>query len=477
MPSTAALRAAAALLASLSLAVAQNPPPGFTYETLVDGPLQSATAMAFLPDGRLLLTERATGNIRVFRDGQLLPTPWATVAIQNGGSYSEQGLLGIAVDPGFLTNRYVYIYYSAPSGTENRIGRLQDNNGTGTGLTVLTPANAIASQLYHNGGPMVFGPDGMLYVATGDAMSGAEAQDLTAWAGKVLRFQPPNLTIPANNPFPGSPVFSYGHRNQFGLCVHPITGRVYQTENGNAMRDEVNLLVAGGNYGWPIVEGPEPTPNSAYVDPLATWQPTFAPTGTCFYSGEHYPLQYKNTWFVCDYNLNRLRMLTLNAAGTVVQSQGVFDTLPGSGYGAVTGPDGNLWVLTHDTGGFGADELGRYVHANESLPSAQLSSVSNKTLGASITVGLRGNPGEVLLPWMSLARYPTPVPTPFGNLWVPGDTTLAPVIIVTDQRAYQAAAVPNAPSFLGSSLHLQAVSLSAAGLLTLSNASELVIRG
>jgi hypothetical protein len=92
-------------------------------------------------------------------------------------------------------------------------------------------------------------------------------------------------------------------------------------------------------------------------------------------------------------------------------------------------------------------------------------------------VGLRGNPGEVLLPWMSLARYPTPVPTPFGNLWVPGDTTLAPVIIVTDQRAYQAAAVPNAPSFLGSSLHLQAVSLSAAGLLTLSNASELVIRG
>ncbi|MFY9344000.1 MAG: PQQ-dependent sugar dehydrogenase [Planctomycetota bacterium] len=466
------LAAVTGMVAALS---AQSPPPGFTWQSLATG-LQSGTAMAFLPDGRLLITERATGNIRVFENGALQAQPWATIAVASGGSWAEQGLLGIAVDPGFLANGYVYVFYTDASGTENRVARLREQGRFGTGLTVLTPANALPAVLYHNGGPLLFGHDGTLFVATGDALSGSNAQDMQSWLGKVLRFDVPNLTVPATNPFPGSAIFTLGHRNQFGLALHPVSSSVYQTENGSALMDEVNLLAPGGNFGWPVYEGAEPLPNPAYVDPLVVYQPTTAPTGTCFYTGEHYPLQYRHGWFFCDYNMNRLRLLTLNGAGTAVLSQVVFDQLPGSGYGVQTGPDGNLWLLTNANGGYGANELGRYVHANESAPSAQLSSVSNKTLGGSITVCVHGGPGALAAPWLSLAQYPAPLPTPFGNLWVPMDAMLDALLCLYDERAYVGLAMPNAPAFLGASVHLQALVLTGAGLL-LSNPSELVIRG
>src|SRR5262249_3309667 len=117
---------------------------------------------------------------------------------------------------------------------QNRIGRLQEVAGAGTNFTILSPNNAIPTggASIHNGGRMVFGFDGKLYVGTGDRSVSSLAQQLTNWNGKVLRFDVPNLTIPADNPFAGSPIWSYGHRNQFGLTVHPVTGDVFQTENG-----------------------------------------------------------------------------------------------------------------------------------------------------------------------------------------------------------------------------------------------------
>ena len=474
LPRTLLLVAAATIACSLP---AQSPPPGFTYQTLVDGPLDSATAMAFVPDGRLLITERVTGRVRVFANGVLQPSPWAVIAVNGGGSFAEQGLLGIAVDPAFLVNRYVYLFYTDASGSENRIARLQDQNGVGTNLTVLTPPNAMPSALYHNGGPMVFGHDGLLYVATGDALADVNAQDMSSWLGKVLRFEVPNLTVPAGNPFAGSPIWSLGHRNQFGLTIHPQNSGLYQTENGTALMDEVNRIIAGGNYGWPAHEGTEVPPDPSYRDPLAVYQPTSAPTGTCFYQGEHWPAQYRNGWFVCDYNMNRLRWLTLDASGNTVVAQQIFDTLPGAGYGVLSGPDGNLWMLTNDNGGFGADELGRYVHTGESMPSAQLSSVSNKTLGASVTVCLRGATGDIAVSWLSLSRLTAALPTVFGNLWVPPDAMLSALLLTGDDRAYEALSVPNSPAFLGASLHLQALLVSNTLGLVLSNPSELVIRG
>ncbi|MCU0863084.1 MAG: PQQ-dependent sugar dehydrogenase [Planctomycetes bacterium] len=464
-------------VAVATLLPAQNPPPGFTYQTLVDGPLNSATAMAFMPDGRLLITERASGQVRVFENGALRASPWATVAVSSGGSFAEQGLLGIAVDPGFLQNRYVYLFYTVASGSENVIARLEDQGGFGVNATVLTPPNAMPSALYHNGGPMVFGYDGLLYIGTGDALADVNAQDLSSWLGKVLRLQPPNLTVPAGNPFAGSPIWSYGHRNQFGLTIHPDTGGLYQTENGTALMDEVNRIVIGGNYGWPTHEGAESPSDPNTIDPLVVYQPTPAPTGTCFYRGEHWPAGYRNSWFVCDYNMNRLRRLTLDTSGNTVVAQQVFDTLPGAGYGVLSGPDGNLWMLTNDNGGFGADELGRYVHSSEPVPSAQLSSVSNKTLGASITVCVRGATGDLAVSWLSLARLPAAVATVFGDLWVSTDAVLPAMVILGDDRAYQGLSVPNAPTFLGASLHLQGLVVSNTLGLVLTNPSELVIRG
>lgn len=478
IPFRSGLLAGLALAASPSLAAAQNPPPGFTYQTLVDGPLYDACAMAFLPDGRLLLVERISGNIRVFRDGALDPQPWASVPVLSPASWSEQGLLGIAVDPGFLTNGYVYVYFTEGTlGQENLIARLQDVNGVGTNLTVLTPPGAIPAHPFHNGGAMVFGHDGLLYVATGDAMNPASAPDPTSWNGKVLRFEVPNLTVPAGNPFPGSPVFSLGHRNHFGLTIHPVTGFVYQTENGEWLMDEVNRIVAGGDYGWPAVEGQEIVPDPAYVDPALAWIPTTAPTGTCFYQGEHYPAAYRDGWFVTDFNQNRLRLLTLDPTGETVVADTLFDQPPGAGYAVLSGPDGNLWYLTNDLGGLGGDELGRYVHAAESVPSAQMSSVSNKTIGASVTICVHSSNFDLFLPWVSLARLPAPFPTPWGDLWVPLDMLMSVQFIFADDRAYQPVQVPNLPTLLGTTAHMQALVLTTAGQYVLTNPSSLTMRG
>jgi aldose sugar dehydrogenase len=457
--------------------LAQNPPAGFVYETLVDGPLNSATAMAFLPDGRLLITERTTGHVRLFANGSLQAAPWGTVPTSAGGSFSEAGLLGIAVDPGFLTNRFVYVFFTDTSGTQNHIARFEEQNGSGTNLTILNPANSLPGSLYHNGGAMVFGIDGTLFVSVGDGLTSSNSQTLANWQGKVLRFEVPFLTVPANNPIAGSPIFSLGHRNSFGLTIHPENALLYQTENGGGWMDEVNVIIPGGNYAWPHVEGTEVTPLPAFVDPLFAMQPTVAPTGTCFYAGDLYPQSYRNGWFFCDYNMNRLRMLTLDATGTAVVGQQLFDTLPGAGYGILNGPDGNLWMLNHDTGGFGADELGRYVHAQAPRPGAQLSAVSNKLLAAALTVGISADNGNLIVPWLALSAYGAPVGTPWGNLLVPVDAVLPVMLVQNDNRAYAGLVFPNAPAFLGASLWLQAAALAPSGTLSLSNSSQLRVRG
>lgn len=457
------------------LCAQSSPPAGFTYETLVDGPLQSVTAMAFAPDGRLFLAERETGNIRIYENGQLQAAPWASVSVTSHGPWAEAGLLGIAIDPDFLHNRYVYVFHTINS--ENVIARFEEVGGQGTNYTVLTPPGAIESVAYHNGGNMVFGHDGTLFVGTGDRLNGQLAQDPQSWNGKVLRFDVPNLTIPATNPTPGSPVWSMGHRNGFGLCVHPVTGEVFQTENGSSLMDEVNRIVPGGNYGWPLIEGREVNPNPAFDDPLSWYQPTTALTGCAFYFGENYPVSYQNAWFFTDYNQNKLRTMTLDATGQAVLSQSVFHDQPGSGYTVTMGPDGNLWYLTHDTGGYGADELGRYVHVNEPMPSAHVMAVSNRSVGGTITVGVHSNNGDLVVPWLSWSRYSVPVPTPFGNQWVPVDSVLPVIIVAGDDRGYVGVSVPNDASIVGFAVFLQAAAYTpATGAIAQTNPAKHILR-
>jgi glucose/arabinose dehydrogenase len=451
---------------SLAPLCAQTPPAGFTYQLITDNVLVKASAMAFAPDGRLFVCERVTGNICVVQDGALSGV-WATVpcAVNHVG---DHGLMGIAVDPAFLTNGYVYVYYTTADTAQNRIARLQDIGGVGGSFTILSPDNAIPTGFYpsHNGGRMVFGRDGTLFVGTGDRTDPTTPQSMASWCGKILRFEVPNLTIPPNNPFPGSAIYSRGHRSQFGMAIRPSNGDLFQSEVGNLAMDELNRIVAGGNYGWPLHEGTETVPDPACVDPVATFFPTPEPTGICFYSGTTYPAGYAGSLFVGEFSEGGIRRLVLNAAGTAVVSQSTFDDL-GQVLDLQMGPDGHLWVLHNDTPGQrGADEIGRYVYTGEPNPGIQAMAVSNRVIGGAVTFGMRGNFGDIVLAWVSLSALPSPVPTPFGPMWVAPDLMQSIAIVLADDHAYIPLLVPNNPAFAGYTLFAQGASVSATGVIS-----------
>jgi glucose/arabinose dehydrogenase len=255
---------------------------------LVAAGLEVPWAVAQAPDGRLFVTERP-GRVRIVRlgGGGLQSQPWANVPARANPD-AERGLLGIALDPDFARNSFVYLYYSyaGPGGaTLNRLIRMRDNNGTGTDETILL--DNIPGAANHDGGRIAFGPDGKLYIATGDGEQQNRAQDRASLGGKILRLEKDG-TVPADNPFAPSPVYSLGHRNGQGLAFHPDTRVLYQTEHGPSgffpacCQDEVNLIEAGANYGWPIVTGKpgdqrfrDPIISSGAVD-------TWAPSGAAF---------------------------------------------------------------------------------------------------------------------------------------------------------------------------------------------------
>lgn len=468
---------AVALLALWIPAAAQGLPSGFSYQTLSDNEIDRACNMAFLPDGRLLITERNTGRIRVFANGQLAPNAWATVATVSDPS-TEQGLLGIAVDPGFLTNGYVYVYFTTPNRTENRVGRFRDVGGVGTDLTILTAPGQIPTGNIHNGGRMCFGLDGKLYIATGDIGQASQANSFVTPAGKILRYSVPNLTIPADNPIPYSSFYSYGHRNIFGIVAHPITGAVFASENGWMTTDEVNLVQPGGDHGWPRHEGNEATPDPTAVDPWVTFQPVVGPTGCAFYTGVNYPASYANSFFLVENNRNRVRHFILDATHRQLVSQSIFQPQQvGAGLDIVDGPDGNLWYLSNDTPGLrGADEIGRYVHANAPFPAANLGAVSRCILGGSMTAGLTGRNGDVFASWIALRQFTSPAPTPYGDQWVPIDFVVGVAVVTGDDRAYQAWSIPNDRTLIGATVSLQALRIPPQGPATLTNQASLRVR-
>ncbi len=257
--------------------------------TIVIG-LEIPWAVDLAPDGRIFVTERP-GRVRIVRlvgdRAVLQPEPWVTVPARVSVN-TERGLLGIALDPSFATNGFVYLYYSyrGPGTTTfNRLVRMRDANGVGVEETVLI--DGIPGNEQHDGGRLKFGPDGKLYVTTGDGEVEARAQITSSPNGKVLRVNTDG-SRPADDPFPDSAVWSFGHRNVQGIAFHPDTGALYETEHGPSgifplcCQDEVNLIERGKNYGWPIVTG---QPHDArFVDPLL-WSgrtDTWAPSGATF---------------------------------------------------------------------------------------------------------------------------------------------------------------------------------------------------
>jgi glucose/arabinose dehydrogenase len=282
-------------------------PSGFS-ETQVASGLAQPTAMAFAPDGRLFLALQG-GSLRVVKNGALLPTAFLTVTVDASG---ERGLLGVALDPDFATNRHVYIYYTATSPTvHNRLSRFTASGDVavpGSEVVILELDN-LTSATNHNGGALHFGPDGKLYVAVGENATSSNSQVLTNLLGKILRINPDG-TLPTDNPFHNTAtgqnraIWALGLRNPFTFAIDPSTGKMFINDVGQNAWEEINDGQAGANYGWPATEGY--TSNPAYESPVyayANGASTCAITGGTFYSPAvtSFPLEYRGQYFFADY--------------------------------------------------------------------------------------------------------------------------------------------------------------------------------
>ena len=303
--------------------------------------LQLPWSIVFAPDGRMFFTERV-GRVRVVQNGQLLAQPAFTFT--DVFSSSESGALGMALHPNFAQNRFVYVAYSAirdDGATVGRVVRFREVNNTFGERAVLVDNIPIAST--HAGSRIRFGPDGKLYVSTGDAQDPELSQTLSSLAGKILRLNDDGTT-PADNPF-GSPVWSFGHRHPQGIDWHPATGEMWATEHGATDRDELNRIVKGNNYGWPRIDGDETRPNM--VTPVLFYVPGVAPSGLSFYSGTRISQFRANIFFAAlrGEHIHRVRLDPQDPT-RVAASELLFHHRFGRIRDVVTGPDGALYFST-----------------------------------------------------------------------------------------------------------------------------------
>ncbi|WP_306439062.1 PQQ-dependent sugar dehydrogenase [Mycolicibacterium brumae] len=301
-------------------------------EVIAEG-LDAPWSVAF-HNGTALISERDTARIlELGLDGGT-----STVATIDGVSaVGEAGLLGLAARDARL-----YVYSTATGG--NRIQRYPIEGAPG-GLRLGEPTlvfDGIPAANYHDGGRIAFGPDGMLYVTTGDAGNPGSAQELGSVSGKILRLTPDG-EVPQDNPFPGSPVYSLGHRNPQGIAWDD-DGTMYAAEFGQNTWDELNIIEAGGNYGWPEVEGLGG--GDRYIDPVQQWQPRHAsPSGIAVYDG--------SVW-IANLRGERLLQVPLSDLGSSTEHLGDRGRLRD----VVVGHDGTLWVLTNNTDGRGDPQPG-----------------------------------------------------------------------------------------------------------------------
>ncbi|WP_341945363.1 PQQ-dependent sugar dehydrogenase [Microbacterium sp. LWH11-1.2] len=302
--------------------------------TVVAQDLDAPWSIAFRDDVALISERDSARILELSDDGEA-----REVAVIDGvAPRGEGGLLGIAVH-----EDYLYVYLTGAD--ENRIERFELTGSAGDlalgrAETVISGMDAAGN---HNGGRIAFGPDGMLYATVGDAGDPSSAQDLDSLSGKILRLTPEG-EIPADNPFDGSPVYSYGHRNPQGLAWDD-DGVLYASEFGQDTWDELNVIEAGGNYGWPEVEGF--ADREGFIDPVQQWSPDVAsPSGIAVANG---------AVVVANLRGERLREIPLEALGTASEHLvGEYGRLRD----VVLAPDGTLWVLTNNTDGRGQPAAG-----------------------------------------------------------------------------------------------------------------------
>ncbi|MBP1995684.1 PQQ-dependent sugar dehydrogenase [Paenibacillus eucommiae] len=328
----------------------------YTIEVAASG-LDVPWELVVSPDGRLFFTERS-GLLRVIDQGKLIESP--VLNLQEAlYQKSEAGLLGLALDPDFASNHYMYLYQSYLDGgdAKNRIIRIVEENNQAKLDKVLL--DGLPASQNHNGGRLKFGPDGMLYITNGDASDTSNSQDLGQLSGKIMRIQPDG-SIPADNPFGNSPVYSLGHRNPQGLAWDPDSGRLYSSEHGQSAHDEINLIEAGANYGWPLIQGDEteseegdaakqgPGPLTAPI--LHSGKETWAPSGMAFITQG----PWKGNLLVANLRGAQIQRLLLGADGQTAEvAEFLFSSESDRLRDIVEGPDGSLYVLTNNRDGRG----------------------------------------------------------------------------------------------------------------------------
>ena len=302
----------------------------FEIEVLVKN-LDTPWAIDFLPDGRMIFTERS-GRVSIFYRGEV-----KVVGKINVSEVGESGLLGIAVDPEFNKNRFIYLYYTTHEGG-NRVSRFILNERLEEEFVLL---DNIPSAMLHNGGRIKFGPDGKLYITTGDATVPSSAQDINSLTGKILRINKDG-TIPEDNPF-GNYIYSYGHRNPQGIAWHPLTGELYSSEHEPVRNDELNIIKKGGNYGWPLVECDEIS--QEYINPIRCYSEfTLAPSGIAFYN--------KNELYIAGLRGNQLRCIVFaEDYKTIITEEALFNFL--GRIREVVEHNGYLYISTSNKDGRG----------------------------------------------------------------------------------------------------------------------------
>ncbi len=321
--------------------------------------LEHPWGLAFLPDGRLLVTERP-GRLRlVTKDGAVSEPLKGVPAVFAQG---QGGLLDVALDPGFAANRLVYLSYAEPGegGAGTAVARGKLGSDGLEDVEVIFRQEPKVEGGNHFGGRLAFAPDGKLFVTLGERFKFAPAQDLSTDLGKIVRINPDG-SVPQDNPFAGkegarAEIWSYGHRNPQGAAINPKTGKLWESEFGPKGGDEVNIPEAGKNYGWPVVSWgdnydgtpiPKPPTHPEFADAVAHWNPVISPSGIAFYTGDAIPAWQGNLLLAGLSSQSIVRLIldgeTVTGEERIPMGERIRDV--------VQGPDGAVYALTDEPDG------------------------------------------------------------------------------------------------------------------------------
>ena len=337
-------------------AAASTVPSGFAQQTITDK-LNGPTTMAFAPDGRLFVAEQS-GALRVIRGGKLLDRPFKTFTVDSRG---ERGLIGITFDPDFAINHYVYVCYTVPktptTPTFNRVARLVSNGDRAVPHSeqVVLDITPLSAATNHNGGAIHFGPDGKLYLSTGDNARQPASQELTNLHGKILRIFADGR-IPKDNPFTkakgvNKAIWAIGLRNPFNFGFDPMNGKMIINDVGAETFEEINEGVRGANYGWPDAEGTSDNPH--YRNPIFYYAHGSGATkgeaivGSAFYSptSQTFPKDYAGDYFFADLSSGWIRRIDLTTRKVSSFASGIMRPV-----GLATCNDGSLYYLARGDG-------------------------------------------------------------------------------------------------------------------------------